>query len=177
MADAVLSGYDEIVSPENPSKRAEDARRTRLDEFAREYTRRMERDALEAEEEEEELAKMRYASDEGERYAAELERTLGSDDEEAREWRAIATGKLSPALDRAKRRPRGQTARTALFEEEMRTSRSMRRRLWVSARGKCANDQSWRSRGCRTCGGWTRGRSSERWRIAPEAKSKPSNPR
>jgi len=122
MADAVLSGYDEIVSPENPSKRAEDARRTRLDEFAREYTRRMERDALEAEEEEEELAKMRYASDEGERYAAELERTLGSDDEEAREWRAIATGKLSPALDRAKRRPRGKTARTALFEEEMRRS-------------------------------------------------------
>jgi hypothetical protein len=119
MADAVLSGYDEIVSPENPSKRAEDARRTRLEAFAREYTKRMERDALEAEEEEEEA--MRAADADDERYVAELERALdGSDDDEAREWRAITTGKLSPALDRAKRRPRGRTARTALFEEEMR---------------------------------------------------------
>ena len=136
MADAVLSGYDEIVSPENPSKRAEDARRTRLEAFAREYTKRMERDALEAEEEEEEA--MRAADADDERYVAELERARdGSDDDEAREWRAITTGKLSPALDRAKRRPRGRTARTALFEEEMRVWAETAHDWWHDSHGLC----------------------------------------
>ena len=110
--DAVLSGYDEIVSAEDtPSARAK-AKKTRLDAFARAYARQMELDASDDDEDDEEEddddddANGRRAIGREESFARARVGADGSEDEEARDWRAMRAGVVSPRLDRSTRRRR-----------------------------------------------------------------------
>ena len=111
--DAVLSGYDEIVSAEDtPSARAR-AKKTRLDAFARAYARRMELDASDDDVDDDD--DVNGVSVDGRRengrdasFARARVGADGSDDDEARDWRAMRAGVVSPRLDRSTRRRRGE---------------------------------------------------------------------
>ncbi len=106
--DAVLSGYDEIVSAEDtPSARAK-AKKTRLDAFARAYARQMELDASDDDDDDDDDddANGRRAIGREESFARARVGADGSEDEEARDWRAMRAGVVSPRLDRSTRRRR-----------------------------------------------------------------------
>lgn len=123
VAAAVLRGYDDARGEAPSPARAQRAKRGRLDAFARAYARRMESDDDEDDDDERDDD----ASDDGKEnnvddaaIAREGDGTGESEDEEARDWRAMRAGVMSPRLDRAtRRRPKttSKASRALMMED------------------------------------------------------------
>ena len=122
-ASAVLRGYDDARGEATTPAEAQRAKRGRLDAFARAYARRMESDDDGDGDDDDD-----GDDDEKENDADDATTTRDDDDgresedEEARDWRAMRAGVMSPRLDRAtRRRPRAtsEASRALMMEERV----------------------------------------------------------